>query len=131
MTLPILRDDALTSTADGFELRLSLPWIRSLPVSSLHDIAVLLDGERADVRVSGDPGSWWFIQDRVVLTGERMLPPGPHDVSVSFSLLIPYLQAGPDGPLVLPFHGERELVDREAREADASTPPVTVSRDVA
>ena len=37
-TLPALRDDALSSTSDGFELHLGLPWIRSLPLSSLDGL---------------------------------------------------------------------------------------------
>jgi hypothetical protein len=38
-----------------------------------------------------------------------MLRPGVHDVSVSFRLVIPYLAAGPDAPLVLPFRAEAAL----------------------
>ena len=48
MTLAALRDDALSSTADGFAVRLSLPWIRSLPLASLDDVEVVVDGERID-----------------------------------------------------------------------------------
>ena len=48
MTLAALRDDALSSTADGFALRLSLPWIRSLPLASLDAVEVVVDGERVD-----------------------------------------------------------------------------------
>ena len=137
MTLPALRDDALSSTSDGFELRLGLPWIRSLPLSSVGDLAILVDGERVDQvaiavgervvspdAVSSEP-AWWFLQDRVVIRGYRMLRGGSHDVAVSFRLLVPYLQAGPDGPLTLPFRVERSL------ELDAAASVPTVSRDVA
>ena len=48
MTLAALRDDALSSTTDGFALRLSLPWIRSLPLASLDALEVVVDGERVD-----------------------------------------------------------------------------------
>ena len=47
MTLTALRDDALSSTEDGFALRLGLPWIRSLPLASLDAVEVVVDGERA------------------------------------------------------------------------------------
>jgi hypothetical protein len=137
VTLPALRDDALSSTTDGFELRLSLPWIRSLPLASLDALEVVVDGDRVDplvialgdrlvhpAAVSEERG-WWFLQDRVVLRGERMLQPGAHDVSVSFLLVIPYLQAGPDGPLTLPFR-----IDRSLMLDDAASSP-SVSRDVA
>ena len=137
MTLAALRDDALSSTTDGFELRLSLPWIRSLPLASLDGVEVVVDGERVDgITVAlgdrlVDPAAlaqeraWWFLQDRVVLRGARMLRPGVHDVAVTFRLVIPYLQVGPDGPLTLPFRIDRSLV----LDAAASAP--SVSRDVA
>ena len=137
MTLSALRDDALTTTDDAFALRLGLPWIRSLPLASLLGPRVSIDGEPAEslaidlgdrvIDASAlvlEPG-WWFIQDRVVLRGERRLDAGPHDIVVSFRLAVPYLQTGPDGPLTLPFRIERPLVPNAA----ASTP--TVSRDVA
>jgi hypothetical protein len=137
VTLPALRDDALSSTSDGFELRLGLPWIRSLPLSSLGDVQVSIDGERVDPiaiaigkravspdAVSREP-AWWFLQDRVVIRGSRILRGGSHHVAVSFRLLVPYLQAGPDGPLILPFRVERPL------ELDAAASAPTVSRDVA
>ena len=86
MTLPILADDALAATDSGFALRVSLPWIRSLPLASVTDLAVSIDGAPAPVRVALDdrrveptqlaaePG-WWFIQDRLAVVGERMLAP--------------------------------------------------------
>ncbi|HEX5857781.1 MAG TPA: hypothetical protein VFY91_06715 [Microbacterium sp.] len=137
MTLTALRDDALTSTDDGFRLRLGLPWIRSLPVASLLDPVVRIDGADvpstivelgnravAPADLSQEDG-WWFLQDRIVLRGDRALDAGGHDVAVSFRLAVPYLQTGPEGPLTLPFRIERPLV----LNAAASTP--TVSRDVA
>lgn len=137
MTLSALRDDALTSTPEGWALRLALPWIRSLPLSSLRDVRVAIDDAPvAEVRValserSIEPDAlerervWWFVQDRIVLRSDRMLDAGVHAVTVSFELLIPYLPAGPDAPLVLPFRVERDL------ELDAPAPVRSVSRDVA
>ena len=137
MPLAALRDDALSSTAAGFDLRVSLPWIRSLPLASLDSLEVSVDGEGAgpiaivlgdrliDPAAAVHERGWWFLQDRVVVRGRRMLGPGAHEVSVSFRLAIPYLQAGPDGPLTLPFHFERAL------ELDAPAPVLSVSRDVA
>ena len=137
MTLTALRDDALTSTEAGFALRLGLPWIRSLPLASLDAVEVVVDGEQVDrlgialgdrlldpTAVSQER-TWWFLQDRVVVRGVRMLRPGVHHVSVSFRLMIPYLQVGPDGPLTLPFRIDRSLV------LDAAASTSSVSRDVA
>jgi hypothetical protein len=137
MTLAALRDDALASTDDGFALRLGLPWIRSLPVACLDGLELAIDGERVDpvlVALDGrllDPSAlarergWWFLQDRLVLRGWRMLRPGVHDVVVAFRLVIPYLQTAPDGPLTLPFHVARAI------RLDTPAAAPSVSRDVA
>jgi hypothetical protein len=137
VTLAALRDDALSSTSDGFALRVGLPWIRSLPIASLDSLEIVIDGEPVQpIAISlGDrmvePSAltrergWWFLQDRVVVRGRRMLRPGSHEVSVSFRLIIPYLQTGPEGPLALPFRIDQSLL------LDAPTASVSVSRDVA
>lgn len=131
MTLSALRDDALRAAADGTEVRLSLPWIRSLPVASLIDPVVHLDGTRHEPSVVlgtrrvpaaalTDEGGWWYLQDRVVLQIPDAVTPGIHEVSVSFRLEIPYLPTGPDAPLRLPFSFRREL------EAGAAAPSVSL-----
>jgi hypothetical protein len=122
MTLPLLRDDSLITTPDGSAVRVSLPWIRSLPLSSLLNPIVSIDGATVgdvdvvlpDRRVSAAELSgeleWWFQQDRVRFALPRRLGAGAHEVRVEFDLRIPYLQVGPDGPLILPFHEARSLV---------------------
>ncbi|MFT3797584.1 hypothetical protein [Microbacterium sp.] len=133
MAREALCEDALGATRDGFTLRLSLPWIRSLPLASLIDLAVVIDGEPAAVHallgaravpvdaLGAEPG-WWFVQDRVVLAGDRTLADGIHDVSVAFRLVIPYMPSGTDGPLVLPFRTDARLAPGTAASS--------VSRDV-
>jgi hypothetical protein len=135
--LSALRDDALTSTATGFAVRAGLPWIRSLPIACLRDLAVSIDGDAVDgVRVrlgerALEPGQvihetgWWFAQDRLVIEGDRALAAGTHDVVITFRLLIPYLMAGPGGgPLELPLRLSSTLVLDHA-------PVPSVSLDVA
>ena len=135
MTLSALRDDALrvTATSTATEVRLSLPWIRSLPLASLLEPVVHLDGRRYEPVVLVDsrrvaPAElaaediWWYLQDRVVLQIPDAVTPGIHEVEVSFRLEIPYLPGGPDQPLRLPFSFHRTL------EVGASA--ASVSRDV-
>ena len=132
--LEILRDDALHTTEDGFVLRICLPWIRSLPLASVACLTAAIDGEHVEEldvvlgqrtvpadEISGEPG-WWFVQDRLVIGGRGHLTSGPHDVLVSFDLIVPYLAAGPVGPLHLPFLRERTLDTR----AVASVPSVAL-----
>lgn len=133
-----LREDALTATPGGFELRVGLPWIRSMPLSSVAGLAVEVDGVRVPPgelavvlgarSVPADSlqaeSGWWFVQDRLVLAGKRELRCGAHAVAVGFQLLVPYLQARPGSPLLLPFRLEALL--------DPDRAPVpSVSRDVA
>src|SRR4051812_43846870 len=122
MTLPSLRDDSLITIPGGTAVRVSLPWIRSLPLSSLERPIVTIDGvwaEEVTIMVGDrralpaeltDDDGWWFQQDRVALAVPLELAPGAHDVAVEFGLRIPYLQVGPDGPLTLPFRAEMPLV---------------------
>lgn len=133
-----LRKDALTTSPGGFELRIGLPWIRSMPLSAVSGLAVELDGvplapgeltvvlgaRRVPADALGDVSGWWFVQDRLVLAGRRPLGAGIHAVSVDFQLLVPYLQAGPDAPLILPFHLDARLDPGQERVP-------SVSRDVA
>ncbi|MDU0326456.1 hypothetical protein RWH43_06745 [Microbacterium sp. KSW2-21] len=132
MTLSALRDDALRTAAGRTQVRVSLPWIRSLPLASLIEPTVEIDGiRRTPVIALGDrrvapsdlcaEDAWWYIQDRVVLEIPDAASPGPHEVAVSFSLEIPYLPGGPDAPLRLPFTFSRVL------EAGATSP--SVARD--
>ncbi|MEV6638114.1 DUF6379 domain-containing protein [Actinoplanes sp. NPDC051470] len=119
-----LRDDALSSTERGFELRVGLPWIRSLPLAGLSELTVVVDGQTLEDGELGvalgerhvTPGSlaedrdtWWYLQDRLVVAGPRRLAPGRHAVSVDFRIVVPYLPGGPDAPLVLPTHLEAVL----------------------
>lgn len=131
MTLPALRDDALRVRHAHTEVRLSLPWIRSLPLASLLDTALRIDGEPREAEVVlgsrrvptaalTAEDAWWYLQDRVVLQIPDAVGPGIHDVSVSFRLEIPYLPGGPDAPLRLPFVVTRELDASAAPAAGAS-----------
>ena len=62
-----LREDALTATSAGFELRIGLPWIRSMPLSSISELTVSVDGR------SVDPSEL-----RVLIGGRRVAPADLH-----------------------------------------------------
>lgn len=120
--LDALGADALADGTGGAVLRISLPWIRSLPVAALRDVEVqidevpvaathaLLGGREIALADLALETGWWFVQDRLVVQLDRVLDAGTHRVRLSFRLAVPYLQVGPDGPLLLPFLFERDLV---------------------
>jgi Domain of unknown function (DUF6379)/Xylose isomerase-like TIM barrel len=108
----VLTEDSLSQRPDGLGIALTVPWYRSLWLSSVSDIAVAIDGTpipRADLRVElGDriyavdelPDLWdvlWFIQDRLVVVVPRDEPPDGEqvDVEVTVDLRLPYMQIAP------------------------------------
>ena len=120
MTLRALDADALRLSADRSELRVALPWIRSMPLSCVHDLVVELDGTPTDVvvllgerRVApaalADEDAWWYLQDRLVLELPATAS-GAHRVGVAFDLEVPYLAVGPT-LLRLPIRDSRHVAD--------------------
>ncbi|MEF2978444.1 hypothetical protein [Subtercola sp. YIM 133946] len=116
---------------------MSLPWIRSMPLSSVSDLVVSIDGSPRTVAVAlagrtvppdrlADETGWWFIQDRLALVGTDPVEPGPREVAVSFVLMVPYLHSGPGVPLSLPVEVTHTL--EPGALAEPTVPPVV--RDV-
>ena len=109
----VLTDDSLTTHPDGLAIAVTLPWYRSLWLSSVSDIAVAVDGQpipaerlRAELdghtyRIDELPEQWdvlWFIQDRLTLVVPLDAPAaaGQHvDVEVTVDLRLPYMQIAP------------------------------------
>jgi hypothetical protein len=109
----VLTGDSLTTRSDGLAVALTVPWYRSLWLSSVSDIAVRIDGEQIPsgaLRVElGDrvfavdelKDQWdilWFIQDRLVVVVPLDEPPAegdPVDVEVTVDLRLPYMQIAP------------------------------------
>ena len=109
----VLTDDSLLRRPDGLGIALTVPWYRSLWLSSVSSIAVAVEGRpvpTGDLRVelAGQtftvaelPEQWdilWFIQDRlvVVVPLEEPVPAGAEvDVEVTVDLRLPYMQIAP------------------------------------
>ena len=108
----VLKDDSLLRRPDGLGIALTVPWYRSLWLSSVSNIAVSVDavavpaedlrvelGERV-FRVAELPDQWdvlWFIQDRlvVVVPGEEPAAGRQFDIEVTVDLRLPYMQIAP------------------------------------
>jgi hypothetical protein len=109
----VLSDDSLIRRAEGLGIALTVPWYRSLWLSSVSGIAVAVEGREIptdDLRVElGErtfrvdelADQWdvlWFIQDRLVVVVPLDEPPaegGEVDVEVTVDLRLPYMQIAP------------------------------------
>jgi hypothetical protein len=109
----VLTDDSLLVRPEGLGIALTVPWYRSLWLSSVTSIAVAVAGrpvptEDLRVELAGQtftvaelPDQWdtlWFIQDRlvVVVPLEEPVAAGAEvDVEVTVDLRLPYMQIAP------------------------------------
>ena len=124
----VLTDDSLIPRPEGLGIALTVPWYRSLWLSSVTDIAVSVEGReipKDDLRVElGDrtyevdelPGQWdvlWFIQDRLVVVVPLDEPPAEGqevDVEVTVDLRLPYMQIAPTKYVTNHASNRRSLV---------------------
>ena len=129
----VLTDDSLIRRPEGLGIALTVPWYRSLWLSSVTDIAVSVEGReipKDDLRVELGERSYrvdeladqwdvlWFIQDRLVVVvpldampldeppaeGEEV------DVEVTVDLRLPYMQIAPTKYVTNHASNRRSLV---------------------
>ena len=123
----VLTDDSLIRRPEGLGIGLTVPWYRSLWLSSVSDIAVSVEGReipKDDLRVElGErtfrvdelADQWdvlWFIQDRLVVVVPLDDPPAEGqevDVEVTVDLRLPYMQIPPTKYVTNPASNRRSL----------------------
>jgi Domain of unknown function (DUF6379) len=109
----VLTEESLVRREDGLGIALTLPWYRSLWLSSVTSIDVAINGKpvpAADLtaelgertfQLAELPDQWdvlWFMQDRlvVVVPAEHADADGtPLDVEVTVELRLPYMRIAP------------------------------------
>jgi hypothetical protein len=109
----VLTDESLLSRPEGLGIALTVPWYRSLWLSSVSGIAVAVAGTpvpteslRAELAgrsysVAELPEQWdtlWFIQDRLVVVvpvDEPVAEGAEVDLEVTVDLRLPYMQIAP------------------------------------
>ena len=124
----VLTDDSLHRRPDGLGIALTVPWYRSLWLSSVNDIAVSVAGReipKEDMRVElGErtyrvdelADQWdvlWFIQDRLVVVVPLDEPPAEGeqvDVEATVDLRLPYMQIAPQKYVTNHASNRRSLV---------------------
>jgi hypothetical protein len=124
----VLTDDSLIRRPEGLGIALTVPWYRSLWLSSVTDIAVAVERRaipRDDLRVELGERSYrideladqwdvlWFIQDRLVVVVPLHEPPAEGqevDVEVTVDLRLPYMQIAPTKYVTNHASNRRSLV---------------------
>lgn len=109
----LIHVDSLRSHPDGLALRLTIPWYRSLWLSSVTSLELTVDGEPVDaddIRVEFGDTSYsfdelpqrserlWFLQERPLLVARRDEPAElgeSHDIVLRGELRLPYMQIAP------------------------------------
>ena len=126
----VLSDDSLVRRPDGLGIALTVPWYRSLWLSSVSAVTVSVAGREipeADLRIElGErtyrvdelADQWdvlWFIQDRLVVVVPMDEPPAEGtqvDVEVTVDLRLPYMQIAPQVYVTNHASNRRSLVAR-------------------
>ncbi|MGN6220872.1 MAG: hypothetical protein ACTHNQ_15330 [Microbacterium sp.] len=136
LTYPVLRTDSLSIRERSLEIRVWLPWMRSLPWTCITDVAVEIDGRALEggVAVFDDveiplraivelPGYWMVGTSLAVRVPHAPASVGERPVRVRVTAAIPYIYSD-SGPLTVTSTGEATLND--AGEAS----PVTEARQM-
>jgi hypothetical protein len=135
----LLREDALREHEDGLALSVRLPWYRSLPLSCVEEIEVVLDGEpipaenlrlvvggrerRLD-ELQARHDEEWFVRDPASILVPRPVRAGEaHDVRVAIRCRIPYISTAPDTPLRQVTERALELTVQPAAPPSSPTIP--------
>lgn len=118
--VPLIEENSLRSTADGFELKVRLNWYRSLPLSCVENIRLVIDGEEIStdalsfainghsypVREFADKsGEYWYIQDSGVVQAQlpgKVAAGGSYTVEAEITIRAPYILIGPGKFLTMP-----------------------------
>jgi hypothetical protein len=109
----LLNKKSLAVTANGLSLALTVPWYRSLWVSSVTSINVWIDGaevaqDKLSFRLNDQswpmsevPNQWetlWFMQDRAYLDmdlGKPGVAGEDHEITIHVEMRLPYMQIKP------------------------------------
>jgi hypothetical protein len=112
----IIEKDSLRLDGNTLSVGVRMPWYRALPLSSVCDLVLDIDGmeiDKASTRwlINGTNyredelpplfTEWWFVQDTAVLSGTltdeqvaKLDRNAEHNVHVGLGIYIPYIDAG-------------------------------------
>jgi hypothetical protein len=139
----LIADDSLRPHPEGLALALTLPWYRSLWLSSVSTLAVTIDGAEvapSDLSFELDGRRYgigdlpqqsetlWYLQAHpllVVRRDESVAVGEEHEVTIHGELRLPYMQIAPGqdgGPGLYVPNVVHQTLALTATDADAATP---------
>jgi Domain of unknown function (DUF6379) len=101
-------DDSLVADESGYSIRARMPWYRGLPLSSVVELTVAVDGRTAPpqaITIETDgverplaeaaqvwDQSWYVLDDLIVRVADiRLEDRDEHEIGLAIGLRIPYL----------------------------------------
>lgn len=125
----IIVDDSLVVGGGGYSLRARMPWYRGLPLSSVVELAVAVDGRTAPpqaISIEADgverplaeaarawDESWYVLDDLIVrVAGVLIEDRDEHRVDLTLGLRIPYLPLN-GKPLTITEHYSKTMPAKE------------------
>lgn len=118
--VPLIEENSLRATPDGFEVKVRLNWYRSLPLSCVEKVRLVIDGEEISperivfginehcyplTALETKTAEYWFVLDSALL---KVTAPGgitggeEHDLEAEITLRAPYILVGPGKFLTMP-----------------------------
>lgn len=130
----IIEQGTLRARSGRVEVDVRLPWYRALPASCISAAKLTIDGvevsaealrwhmngeEFTFAEMKENTQEWWFPTDSAVLSGERELDAGEHEVRVDLELYIPYIIIADDQVLHIEEHDTKTMTAHQVEEAHA------------
>lgn len=144
----LIQQDSLRVHPDGFAVALTLPWYRSLWLSSVGTLGLSIDGAEipaGDLRFELDGVQYgldelpeqsetlWFLQEHPLLVARRAEPFAlgeTHEVSIAGDLRLPYMQIAPGqdgGPGMYVPNIVRQTLTLTAKDAADAAPALVAA----
>jgi len=122
-------DDSLVAGESGYSIRARMPWYRGLPLSSIMDLTLAVDGHAAPpqaITIETDgverslseaaqvwDQSWYVLDDLIVrVAGGRLEDRDEHQVDLTLGIRIPYLPLNGE-PLTITEHYSKTMPAKE------------------
>ncbi|AZS37493.1 hypothetical protein CVS47_02130 [Microbacterium lemovicicum] len=139
----LIHDDSLRTHADGLALRLTIPWYRSLWLSSVGSLELTVDGAAVDAadlsfelgdrtyaldELPDQSETLWFLQEHPLLVVRREAPVAlgeTHEITLIGQLRLPYMQIAPGqdgGPGMYVPNFVRDVRTLTVTDQDAAAP---------